>query len=69
MEIGGFGGVHPINSQICPVDPSGKFLPVVTDFAGMYVKDADKEIIKKLKADGMHLLIIPTVLLITVQLL
>ena len=38
--------------QICPVDPSGKFLPVVTDFAGLYVKDADKEIIKKLKADG-----------------
>ena len=38
--------------DICPVDASGKFLPKVTDFNGMYVKDADKQIIKKLKEEG-----------------
>ncbi len=35
----------------CPVDQSGKFTKEVSDFAGLYVKDADKEIIKKLKAE------------------
>lgn len=38
--------------EVCPVDPSGKFLPLVTDFSGMYVKDADKHIIKHLKEAG-----------------
>lgn len=39
-----------------PVDDAGKFTPVVTDFAGKYVKDADKEIIKYLTATGNLLL-------------
>ncbi|XP_078484808.1 isoleucine--tRNA ligase, cytoplasmic [Ciona intestinalis] len=34
---------------ICPVDASGKFTSDVTDFKGMYVKDADKHICKHLK--------------------
>ncbi|XP_014670049.1 PREDICTED: isoleucine--tRNA ligase, cytoplasmic-like [Priapulus caudatus] len=34
---------------ICPVDDSGNFTDEVTDFKGMYVKDADKHIIKWLK--------------------
>ena len=34
---------------ICPVDDAGKFTDDVTDYAGKYVKDADKEIIKALK--------------------
>lgn len=34
---------------ICPVDESGRFTKEVTHFAGQYVKDADKEIIKHLK--------------------
>jgi len=34
---------------VCPVDPSGRFTEEVTDFKGMYVKDADKEIVKNLK--------------------
>uniref|UniRef100_A0A0B7BCJ2 Isoleucine--tRNA ligase, cytoplasmic n=1 Tax=Arion vulgaris TaxID=1028688 RepID=A0A0B7BCJ2_9EUPU len=38
--------------MVCPVDPSGRFTEEVTDFKGMYVKDADKEIIKYLKAKG-----------------
>ncbi|KAI3623810.1 ILS1 [Malassezia furfur] len=40
----------------CPIDESGRFLPVVTDFAGQYVKDADKNVQKDLK--GRDLLIV-----------
>lgn len=35
----------------CPIDPAGRFIDPVTDFTGLYVKDADKEIIKRLKND------------------
>jgi isoleucyl-tRNA synthetase len=35
-----------------PVDETGRFTSEVTDFAGVYVKDADKGIIKLLKAKG-----------------
>jgi isoleucyl-tRNA synthetase len=34
------------------VDHHGRMTPDVTDFAGLFVKDADKEIVKKLKAEG-----------------
>ncbi|MCL2196581.1 MAG: isoleucine--tRNA ligase [Treponema sp.] len=37
---------------ICPVDAECKFTGEVTDFAGIFVKDADKAIIEKLKAEG-----------------
>ncbi|XP_050068231.1 isoleucine--tRNA ligase, cytoplasmic [Anopheles maculipalpis] len=37
---------------VCPVDASGKFVEPVADFAGLYVKDADKAIIKLLKERG-----------------
>ncbi len=40
-------GIELVN----PVDQNGKFMPEVTDFAGLYVKDADKEIIRRLKQD------------------
>ncbi len=33
----------------CPVDDAGKFTDEVTDFVGRHVKEADKDIIKKLK--------------------
>ncbi|EFN73098.1 Isoleucyl-tRNA synthetase, cytoplasmic [Camponotus floridanus] len=36
---------------VCPVDSCGRFVEPVRDFLGMYVKDADKEIIKYLKAN------------------
>jgi isoleucyl-tRNA synthetase len=36
----------------CPVDDAGKFTAEVKDFAGVHVKLADKEIIKKLKDEG-----------------
>jgi isoleucyl-tRNA synthetase len=37
---------------ICPVDAECKFTDEVADFAGLYVKDADKPIMEKLKAEG-----------------
>lgn len=37
---------------ICPLDASGCFVDPVTDFKGMYIKDADKHIIKHLKEAG-----------------
>ncbi|KRX21881.1 Isoleucine--tRNA ligase, cytoplasmic [Trichinella nelsoni] len=39
-------------NPVCPVDSSGRFTKEVTDFHGQYVKDADKGIIKMLKANG-----------------
>ncbi|KAG8843859.1 isoleucine--tRNA ligase [Tulasnella sp. 330] len=36
----------------CPIDDSGKFTKEVPDFAGQYVKTADKEIMKVLKQKG-----------------
>ena len=42
---------HDIEAMVCPVDLHGKFTDDVTDFAGMYVKDADKKIIDHLKAN------------------
>ena len=38
---------------IHPVNKSGEFGPEVTDFAGMFVKDADPEIIRNLKQRGI----------------
>lgn len=37
---------------ICPVDESGRFMDPVVDFKGLYVKDADKQIIAHLKNTG-----------------
>ena len=37
---------------VCPVDSNGRFTEEVPDFKGVYVKDADREIIKKLKLEG-----------------
>ena len=36
----------------CPIDDAGRFTKDVPDFVGQYVKDADKEIQKALKAKG-----------------
>ncbi|TNJ27459.1 Isoleucyl-tRNA synthetase [Giardia muris] len=38
--------------HVCPIDESGHYYPVVTDFSGMYVKDADKHILRNLKERG-----------------
>jgi isoleucyl-tRNA synthetase len=41
-----------INALVCPVDLEGKYTPEVTDYAGLYVKDADRDIIRRLKEEG-----------------
>ena len=38
-----------INAFVCPMNSKAEFTSEVSDFAGMYFKDADKEVIKKLK--------------------
>lgn len=40
-------GIEPV----CPVDSEGRFTKDVSDFVGVFVKDADKEIIRRLKAE------------------
>jgi isoleucyl-tRNA synthetase len=37
---------------VCPVDQNGYFTKEVPDFQGVFVKDADKEIIRRLKSEG-----------------
>ncbi|NGX51280.1 MAG: hypothetical protein K1060chlam2_01145, partial [Chlamydiae bacterium] len=37
---------------VCPVDQNGKFTSELPDFEGIYVKDADKELIKRIKGMG-----------------
>ncbi len=37
---------------VCPVDQNGRFTAEVPDYQGLFVKDADKEIIRRLKANG-----------------
>ena len=41
-----------IHTHACPVDDHGRFTSEVTDMAGMYIKDADKIIIARLKEEG-----------------
>ncbi|XP_039959512.1 isoleucine--tRNA ligase, cytoplasmic-like [Bactrocera tryoni] len=43
------GIIEKASPPICPLDEVGRFTAEVTDFAGVYVKDADKLIIAKLK--------------------
>ena len=38
---------------ICPVDGEARFTEEVSDYQGLFVKDADKQIIKDLKAKGV----------------
>uniref|UniRef100_A0ACB8EHH4 Uncharacterized protein n=1 Tax=Sphaerodactylus townsendi TaxID=933632 RepID=A0ACB8EHH4_9SAUR len=47
-----FNIIQKDSVPVCPVDASGCFTAEVTDFAGQYVKDADKNIIKNLKEHG-----------------
>lgn len=46
------GYITPERSAPNPVDDAGRFTAEVTDFAGLYVKDADRKIIKVLKEKG-----------------
>jgi isoleucyl-tRNA synthetase len=40
-------GIDPV----CPIDQNGRFTDEVPDYKGLFVKDADKEIIRRLKAE------------------
>lgn len=46
MKEAGIGAIE------CPVDDAGKFTSEVFDWAGVHVKTADKDIIKRLKDEG-----------------
>ncbi len=37
---------------VCPVNEEGLFTEAVKDYAGVYIKDADKQIIRRLKEEG-----------------
>ena len=47
-----YGIIKRNDKAVCPVNASGKFSAEVTHFAGQYVKDADSNICKHLKAQG-----------------
>jgi len=37
---------------VCPVDGNGRFTEEIPEYTGLFVKDADKDIIKRLKKEG-----------------
>ncbi len=41
-------GIDPV----CPVDNNGRFTPEIPEYRGLFVKDADKEIMRRLKQEG-----------------
>jgi isoleucyl-tRNA synthetase len=45
-------GVIDASNIPCPLDPNGRFTDVVSDYAGMYIKDADNPICEHLKKQG-----------------
>lgn len=47
---------HGVNVAPCPIDFEGKFTAEVPDYQGVYVKDADKSIIRRLKDEGSLLI-------------
>ncbi|MES2198888.1 MAG: isoleucine--tRNA ligase [Chlamydiota bacterium] len=55
-EVDFFACLRESIESVCPVDQNGRFTSEVPDFMGLYVKDADKEIIKRLKKEGKVLL-------------
>ncbi|XP_054164072.1 isoleucine--tRNA ligase, cytoplasmic-like [Oppia nitens] len=46
------GVIKKDGDVVCPLDASCKFVEPVVDYLGVYVKDADKDIIKHLKSIG-----------------
>lgn len=46
------GIITKSSAVVCPLDDAGRFTDEVTDFKGLYVKDADKQIITYLKNSG-----------------
>ncbi|KAK9864727.1 hypothetical protein WJX84_010606 [Apatococcus fuscideae] len=52
LANGIFSQSDPDHGLPIPVDNDGRLTAEITDFAGMYVKEADKEIVAKIKAMG-----------------
>ena len=48
------GVIRKGEKLVCPIDDNGRFTDEVPDYVGKFVKDADKEIIKALKAKGIR---------------
>ncbi|GMT15615.1 hypothetical protein PFISCL1PPCAC_6912, partial [Pristionchus fissidentatus] len=46
------GVISKYMKPICPVDETGKYTSEVADYVGVFVKDADKAIMKRLKESG-----------------
>ncbi|KDD75520.1 class I (I, L, M and V) tRNA synthetase, partial [Helicosporidium sp. ATCC 50920] len=46
------GVIGKDSEVVCPIDDAGRFTAAVPDFAGQYIKDADKGIIAALKKSG-----------------
>ena len=42
-----------VESVACHIDDEGKFLAEIAPYAGLYIKDADKEILRDLKERGL----------------
>lgn len=55
-EVDFFACLRESIESVCPIDQNGRFTSEVPDFEGLYVKDADKEIIKRLKKEEKVLL-------------
>jgi len=49
------GIIRPDNPPV-PIDENGRFLPIIKDFAGLPVKEADKEVRKLLRHNGRLLI-------------
>ncbi|PVU93953.1 hypothetical protein BB559_003119 [Furculomyces boomerangus] len=46
-------GIITADKLPCPIDDDGRFTSEVTDYVGIYIKDADKDICKNLKQRGL----------------
>jgi len=47
-----FAAQHAGIELVCPVDSNGRFTKEIPEYTGLFVKDADKDIIKRLKVQG-----------------
>lgn len=51
-EVDFFIGQRASVEPVCPVDQNGKYTKQIPEYKGLFVKDADKDIIKRLKEKG-----------------
>lgn len=49
-------GIIRADDPPVPLDENGRFLDIISDFKGMYVKDSDKEVRKMLRTNGRLLI-------------